>query len=192
VRERIGVAHGRFQPLHLGHLEYLLAAKALCRLLLVGITNPDPSQITQEPAEPRRSAPSSNPCTYYERYVMVERALVRSGVRRAELRVVPFPHSYPERLRYYLPADPLLLLTVYDQWSEVKASRFEALGLRTRVLWRRDQKVTSGSAIRERIARGQPWEHLVPVSTAAVIHEFGIEQRIRELLALVGTAEERP
>ena len=37
-----GVIHGRFQVLHNDHLKYLLSGKALCRHLVVGITNPEP------------------------------------------------------------------------------------------------------------------------------------------------------
>ena len=36
-----GVVYGRFQILHLKHMEYLLAAKMRCRRLYVGITHPD-------------------------------------------------------------------------------------------------------------------------------------------------------
>jgi len=36
-----GVVHGRFQVLHNDHVKYLLAGKARCRHLVVGITNPD-------------------------------------------------------------------------------------------------------------------------------------------------------
>ena len=93
----VGVAHGRFQPLHPGHLEYLLAAKARCRLLVVGITNPDPSQTAHESSDPNRGLPDANPFTYYERHVMVERSLVAAGIGRDEFRIVPFPHSFPER-----------------------------------------------------------------------------------------------
>ena len=39
----IGVVHGRFQLFHLDHLKYVLGAKARCRHLVVGITNPDPA-----------------------------------------------------------------------------------------------------------------------------------------------------
>ena len=36
-----GVIHGRFQVLHLKHMEYLLAAKMRCQTLYIGITHPD-------------------------------------------------------------------------------------------------------------------------------------------------------
>lgn len=179
VREPVGVAHGRFQPLHLGHLEYLLVARKTCRLLVVGITNPDPWQVPFEAADPARGEPEANPCTYYERQLMVEGALRDHGVARSGFRVVPFPHGYPERLRHYLPPDPLLLLTIYDDWGEAKLQRFRDLGLRVRVIWRRQEKVTSGTAVREAIRRGRSWEHLVPAATTRVIREFEIDRRIR-------------
>jgi hypothetical protein len=62
-----GVIHGRFQVLHNDHLKYLLAGKARCRHLVVGITNPDPFLTKEDAAEPRRSEPGANPLTYFER-----------------------------------------------------------------------------------------------------------------------------
>lgn len=164
-----GVAHGRFQPLHPGHLEYLLAAKARCRLLVVGITNPDPSQTAFEETDPGRGLASSNPFTYYERYVMVEQSLLAAGVPYDEFRIVPFPHSFPERLRHYAPADATYFLTVYDEWGDAKTERLRALGLRTEVLWRRTEKVTTGTEIRSLLRAGRPWEHLVEPAVAAVV-----------------------
>lgn len=177
----VGVAHGRFQPLHLGHLEYLLAAQTACDLLLVGITNPDPWQIAFEPTDPARGKALANPCTYYERHVMVEESLVECGVDRSRFRVVPFPHSFPERLRHYVPEGALMLMTLYDAWGESKLERFERVGLRVRVLWRRDEKWTTGTAIREAISAGRPWEHLVPPAVARVIREHGVDERVRRL-----------
>ncbi len=183
MKEPVGVAHGRFQPLHLGHLEYLLAAGKACDVLLVGITNPDPWQTAFEPTDPGRGEVLANPCTYYERHLMVEEALVEAGLPLSRFRVVPFPHSYPERLRHYVPADALMLMTIYDEWGESKLDRFQRVGLRVRVLWRRHEKVTTGTAIREAICAGRPWEGLVPPATARVIREFGVEERIRRLAA---------
>ncbi|HET7875502.1 MAG TPA: adenylyltransferase/cytidyltransferase family protein [Methylomirabilota bacterium] len=183
AKEPVGVVHGRFQPLHLGHLEYLLAARRTCRVLVVGITNPDPWQTAFEPTDPGRGSPAANPCTYYERHLMVEGALRDHGVKRGAFRIIPFPHGHPERLRHYLPPDALLLLTVYDAWGETKLERFRRLGLRVRVLWRRQEKVTSGSRIRTAIQEGRPWEHLVPAATARVIRRFGIDDRIQRLAA---------
>jgi nicotinamide mononucleotide adenylyltransferase len=37
TKRTIGVVHGRFQPFHNGHLEYVLSAKQKCDFLYVGI-----------------------------------------------------------------------------------------------------------------------------------------------------------
>jgi cytidyltransferase-like protein len=175
----VGVIHGRFQPLHFGHLEYLLAGADRCDLLIVGITNPDPSQVVQEETDTARGMAEANPCTYYERYVMVERALTEAGVARERLRIVPFPHGHPQRLRYYAPADAVYLMTIYDGWGLSKLDRFHALGLRTDVMWKRDDKPISGSLVRSQIAAGHDWHNLVPPAVARTIKEFGIDERIR-------------
>jgi cytidyltransferase-like protein len=164
-----GIAHGRFQPLHVGHLEYLLASKAKCQVLVVGITNPDPWMTAFEPTDANRGEESANPFTYYERYLMVAGALKGANIPPDEFRIVPFPHGFPGRLKYYAPAGARYFLTVYDEWGDTKVARLRALGLDVEVLWRRRTKVTSGSEIRRRIRDGLPWEHLVPAGVAETI-----------------------
>jgi len=165
----VAVIHGRFQPLHVGHLEYLLAGKRTCTTLVVGITNPDPELTVTEPADEQRGLREANPYSYYERYLMVEGALVESGVPRSEFRSVPFPHGRPELLSNYAPPDATYLLTIYDEWGEVKLRRFQDLGLETRILWRRREKITSGTEVRRLIACGGDWQALVPPAVASVI-----------------------
>jgi len=176
----VGVVHGRFQPLHVGHLEYLLAGRHACEHLVVGITNPDPASVVVEPTQPDRHLPEANPFTYYERYLMAEAALVGAGVHLDDFRIVPFPHSRPELLPSYVPADAVHFLTVYDDWGEEKRRRLDDLGMKTCVLWRRTHKVTTGTEIRRRIAAGQPWQHLVPPGVATVLTEHGMAERLRD------------
>ncbi|MEV0386706.1 adenylyltransferase/cytidyltransferase family protein [Nonomuraea sp. NPDC050643] len=179
----VGVIHGRFQPLHLGHLEYLLAGAERCDILVVGITNPDPTLTAFEDTDPERGTAESNPCTYYERYLMVEGALAEAGVAGERIRIVPFPHSFPERLSYYAPSEAVYFLTVYDEWGDTKVARFTALGLTTDVMWRRTSKPISGGRVRRAIAAGTDWRPLVPAAVAAVIEERGIDERIRQALS---------
>lgn len=172
--------HGRFQPLHNGHLEYLLAGAGRCDLLIVGITNPDPWTVKQEPTDPGRSSDEANPCTFYERYLMVSRSMTQAGVPPDRVHIVPFPHSFPERLLHYAPRDAVYLLTVYDEWGNAKQERFAALGLETEVMWTRTDKPVSGSTVREAIRDGRPWEHMVPPAVATVVRETGLARRISD------------
>jgi nicotinamide-nucleotide adenylyltransferase len=127
-----GVIHGRFQVLHNDHLTYLLAGKERCSHLVVGITNPDPTLTRDDPADPHRSLPGSNPLTYYERYLMVTSALIEAGLGFREFSVVPFPVNLPDLYRHYVPLDATFFLTIYDPWGEKKTGAFPVLGTQDR------------------------------------------------------------
>ncbi len=181
----IGVAHGRFQVLHHDHVKYILAAKARCRHLIVGITNPDPSLTRFDPADPHRSSPAENPLTYYERYVILKAALLEQGLDHREFSLVPLPVNFPELYQYYVPLQAVFFLTIYDDWGERKLQMFTSLGLHTEVLWRRPEaeKGLTSTLIRRKIAQGQPWEHLVPAAVSTRFVQMGLVERIRRLAA---------
>lgn len=180
-----GVIHGRFQILHLDHLRYLLAGKALCEHLVVGITNPEPDLSAYDETDPSRSDPLANPLTYYERLVMVRLALQSSGVSPDEFTIVPFPVNFPDRYRHYVPMDAVFFLTIYDDWGRKKLAMFQALGLKTHVLWEKPphEKGLRASDVRRRIRENLPWEHLVPPSTAQLVHAWNLPERLRSMNA---------
>ncbi len=105
-----GVAHGRFQIFHLDHLRYLEAAKTRCHHLVIGITNPDPTLIRFDPADPGRSAPERNPLTLYERYRVVQQPLEEAGWPAADFSLVPFPINFPDLYQYYMPLRAVFFL----------------------------------------------------------------------------------
>lgn len=177
-----GVIHGRFQVLHKDHLKYLLAGKVHCRRLVVGITNPDPFLTKNENADLKRSDPLANPLTYYERHIMVEKALLESGLHHRDFMIVPFPINLPELYQYYVPMDAVFFLTIYDDWGRRKLQYFKSMGLITYVLWEvpPNQKGISAGEIRGRIAADQPWEHLTPACVPPLIERWGVRDRLRK------------
>jgi len=181
--KEIGVIHGRFQILHNDHLKYLLAGKARCRHLVVGITNPDPTLTREDPADTQRSDPTANPLTYFERYVSIREALVEAGVPYAEFSVVPLPINFPELFRFYVPLDAVFFLTIYDRWGRRKLELFRSLGLDTEVMWDRPpgEKGLTAAEVRGRMISGDPWEHLVPPSTALLMARWKIPDRLSSL-----------
>lgn len=179
-----GVIHGRFQVLHNDHLSYLLAGKARCLHLVIGITNPDPTLTRDDSADPHRSLPVANPLSYFERYTMVQHAMLEARMKVAkDFSVVPFPINLPELYGHYVPLDGTFFLTIYDQWGRKKLERFRGLGLKTEILWEkpRHEKGLSGADVRTRMANGESWEHLVPPSTAALMKAWDIPKRLHEL-----------
>ncbi len=178
-----GVIHGRFQVLHNDHLKYLLAGKARCHHLVVGITNPDPTLTRDDPVNPGRSKPGANPLTYFERYTMVRAVLLRAGLTHLDFSVVPFPINFPALYRYYVPLDATFFLTIYDEWGEHKLQQFAAAGLKTEILWRKghQDKGISAEEVRCRMTCGEPWAHLVPRETEALMIALKVPEQLRKL-----------
>jgi len=178
-----GVIHGRFQVLHNDHLRYLLAGKARCRYLVVGITNPDPTLSKADSADPHRTDPVSNPLSYYERYLMVEAALIEAGLSSTEFAVVPFPINLPALYRYYVPLEATFYLTIYDDWGRKKLKHFQSLGLKTEVLWEWPihEKGISAADIRGKMLEGSDWDKLVPLSTRSLMRRWEIPARLQNL-----------
>ena len=67
----LGAVCGRFQVFHNDHLKYVLSAKEKCKHLIIGITSPDPSVSPVEKIDEHRSNSQANPCTYFERMMII-------------------------------------------------------------------------------------------------------------------------
>jgi cytidyltransferase-like protein len=173
------MVHGRFQPFHNGHLEYLLAAARHCERLLVGITNPDPARTRPEAADPKRHLPESNPFTYTERLLMVEGSVAESEVD-VPVHVIPFPINSPELWPSYVPAGAVHLLRVFSDWGAAKAARLREQGFEVAVLDEGAAKEVSGEDVRRALRSGGPWEQLVPPAVARLIRSLPV-QRARDL-----------
>ncbi|WP_155890801.1 nicotinate-nucleotide adenylyltransferase [Desulfuromonas sp. TF] len=179
----VGVIHGRFQVLHKDHLRYLLAGKALCSHLVVGITNPDPHLTREDPADKNRHARLANPLTYWERYLMVRQALEDTGVASEAFSIVPFPVNLPELYRYYVPLDAVFFLSIYDDWSRKKLSMFRSLALKTHILWEvpPEEKGISGSNVRDLMLHDGPWEGMLPEGVVRLMKKWDIPDRLKKL-----------
>jgi len=179
----IGVIHGKFQMLHLGHMEYLLAGKNRCDYLYIGITNPDTNLTSDNENDLNRSKLSSNPFTYYERMEMIRDAMLENGVNRTEFEIVPFPINYPKLINNYVPMSAVFFVTIYDKWGEHKLETLNRLGVKTDLMWVRDmsERLTSGTEVRTLIANDGEWTHLVPKSVSTYVKERKLIERIKTL-----------
>ena len=178
-----GVVHGRFQIMHLKHMEYVLAAKMRCNKLYIGISNPDSMHTKNTENDERRGEPTANPLTYFERYEMIRGAMKEFNVPESEYDIIPFPINYPEYILQYAPKDAIYFMTIYDGWGEEKYKILKGLGLDVDILWRKppEEKGITASQVRGCIAMDQEWQHLVPKSVYRYLTEKGLDQRIKRL-----------
>jgi cytidyltransferase-like protein len=166
--------HGRFQPFHNGHLEYLRSAAERSYEVVVGITNPDPTRIRPEPDDPLRHLPESNPYSYFERLLMVKAAAADLHLDPSKVHVIPFPVNEPELWPAYVPPGVTQYLRLFSEWGGTKLERLRAAGYEVVVLDRGIEKEVSGADVRAALRAGRDWEALVPPGVARVIH--GLER----------------
>jgi nicotinamide-nucleotide adenylyltransferase len=161
--------HGRFQPFHNGHLEYLRGAAAQSDEVFVGITNPDPSRSKEEPSDPLRHLPESNPFSYVERLLMVKAVAEDEGIR---VHVIPFPVNEPELWAAYVPAGVTQFLRLFSEWGGTKLDRMREAGYEIVILDEGVDKEISGADVRAAIREGGDWEALVPSGVSRVIRSL--------------------
>jgi cytidyltransferase-like protein len=164
--------HGRFQPFHLGHLEYLRGAADRSDEVWVGITNPDPARVKPEASDPLRHLPESNPYTYAERLLMVKAAAADLGLDLACVHVIPFPVNEPELWSAYVPAGVTQYLRLFSEWGGTKLERLSASGYEVVILNEGAEKQISGADVRAALRNGGDWESLVPSGVARVLRNF--------------------
>jgi cytidyltransferase-like protein len=164
--------HGRFQPFHLGHLEYLEGAAARCEEVFVGITNPDRERVKPEASDPLRHLPESNPYTYVERLLMVEAAAVDAGIEPGRVHVIPFPVNEPELWPAYVPEGTVQFIRHFSDWGGTKIERLRAAGYEVVVLDEGAEKDVSGADVRAALRDGGDWARLVPPGVAALLERL--------------------
>ncbi len=173
--------HGRFQPLHNDHVEYIMEAKKRCDYLWIGITKYEIDQLN--PLGRHRERPEANPLTFFERVQIIKEALMDFKVSTANFGFLPFPIENPSALHSFLPVTIPCFTTICDDWNREKIRLLEDCGYQVIVLWERVPKRISGSRIREDIAAGgEMWHSLVPAATVRAIEKLNLQERIRMLL----------
>ena len=160
----IGVVHGRFQPFHIGHLDYVLTALNKCDFLYIGIANPDPSLTKPHKTNHLIAKSTSNPFTYYERLTMIKKTLIYSGINENRFEIVPFPINFPQYIKYYVPINSIFFITIYDNWGYAKKEILRKQGFKIEVLeeGNKNLKIAEGTKIRELMINGMKWKNFVP------------------------------
>lgn len=178
----VASAHGRFQPLHNEHLEYLLEAKRRCDFLWVGITQINIENLSKSPANPHRAEPANNPLSYFERVEMISNALTDHGLVKDEFGIIPFPIEDNNCLSNFLPTNIPIFTTICDEWNLFKKQLLESKGYKVIILKERHGKILRGVQIRKEIRQEKDiWMHKVPQATIEAVNRNNIKYRLQKL-----------
>lgn len=171
MKAYLGMVHGRFQMFHKEHLQYVLRALSRCDNLVIGITNPDPTQFQEEISSPHRHLASANPFTYFQRVEMIKHSLIDCEVSLQRVTFVPFHLFDISKWAYYLPSPKATIqyVRIFSEWEEKKTKLFEAYGFRVEILDRGAPKNIEGVQVRRLWREGGNWEDLVPDGTIRVV-----------------------
>jgi nicotinamide mononucleotide adenylyltransferase len=175
VRPTYALALGRFQPVHIQHLEYLLATGQRGKHLIVGITNPSRRAPIPSPTAPHRAEPEANPFSYFDRYRMIRATLLKEGMRANTFTIVPAVLGSPALLDTLpSPKHMVCYITINDAWGKEKCRIIEKAGIHVEVLWERTDPsgLITGTMIRNRIRAGARWDEFVPEPAASVLREI--------------------
>ena len=188
MQKKIAVVHGRFQPLHIGHLEdYIMKAidVSKCDFIYIGITNADKSHIKSSKSDLQRSKPQNNPLNYVERLEMIKEALIERGLKRESFDIIPFPINRLDLMHSYQIQNATYYLTIFDQWGIDKQN--DLINLygeeNVEVLTKgtsKDKKI-SASLVRKNIKEDKKWEDLVPNAVAKYLKERNLIDKIKKL-----------
>jgi nicotinamide mononucleotide adenylyltransferase len=166
-----GMVHGRFQPFHQEHLEYVLRAARRCRKrCYVGITNPKGGDPFQQNSS-HRHEPHANPFTYDERAEMVKSSIRLAAPDLADrVECVPFEVTNQVTWAETIPPGTVQFVRLFGEWERKKANSFREHGLKVVVLDEGKPKLMEGSEVRLLIRAGRNWQQLVPPGTMDVIN----------------------
>lgn len=182
----VACIHGRFQPFHLGHVDYLKAALSRWESLVIGIAAPTPVPLSFPGVEHRNRA-SSNPLNYLERTLLIRACCRELGIADERIEFSPFPIDEPGVLQCYVGKSLTCATTRLYAWNDEKIRRLESEGYRVVVLEQCEKKPFDGTAIRRRLADDDAsWHSMVLPAAAHLLGGWGIAERIRRSEAAEG------
>ena len=180
-RHALGMVHGRFQPFHHEHLEYVLWGISNSKKCVIAITQPNIECLSGSVGAPHRSKSEGNPFTFDERKRMIFLSLDRLGVSRDRYCIVPFDVDNMEDGFKVIEdtlgenCKPVQYVKIFSEWEVHKVKEFEKLGYDVEEIQGSYNKYmvknVTGTLIREMVSSGRNWKDYVPYGTQKVIGE---------------------
>ncbi len=163
-----GLLIGRFQPFHRGHVYVVKEVLKEVDEIIIGIGSAQLSHTLE------------NPFTAGERLMMIANSLAENGIEK-HYYIIPIQDVnnnslWVSHVRSLTPP----FSKVYSGNTLVKRL-FSEVGVEVRTPPLYNRRVYSGTEIRRRMLKGEPWEDLVSAAVVRVIKEVRGVERLRDL-----------
>ena len=179
-----GFIYGKFQPFHLGHLDYVKSAAKKCKILFIGIAYPDLIQTyPKDPDKPENTSPVNNPFNFHERLMMITHSLLDVGIVPGKFFVIPHEPIYlrPDKFYNYFPKNTTIFYGIISAWEKIKLKRAVNSGFKVDSFFFEDKIHISATEIRRRMTKDENWEELVPNAVSKIIKQINGVGRVKEL-----------
>ncbi|MBD3314071.1 nicotinamide-nucleotide adenylyltransferase [Candidatus Woesearchaeota archaeon] len=160
----IGLFIGRFQPFHKGHLQVIRNALEEVEAITIVV------------AIPLRDT-GRDPFTAEERIGMIQSALEKESIRNYDIvaiKDIPSDEEYVNHVRAF--TKPFNVVFVGD--NKLNEKLFREAGFR--VITSQRFFNLDATQIRDRMRKGEEWEHLVPAGTVDYIKEHDLVDKVKD------------
>jgi cytidyltransferase-like protein len=176
----LGIAHGRFQPPHNGHVRYVLAALERAERVIVGICTPELCTEEEAARTGYPCVPEHNPFSYAERAGMLAAALDEAGVSPARYSFAALRSDYAD-VESAIPKNAVFLMSVTGAGDAAKIAHLASLGYATETIMELPSGTVreEGSGVRDGLRQGDgSWKDLVPESVRGYLEQHGLLDKL--------------
>ena len=168
MTQRVACFTGRFQPFHLQHLEVLSALSHNFDRIIIGVTNPDLSDLQEHNASLHRHTDEANPFSYESRVKIIQASL--TGLAQTELiefEIIPFDLTAPESWK--VPAETVFAVRIFSPWEKSKLALFSDQGFETLELPAPVEKLSASDIRQSLAANDSTWKSFVAADATDTI-----------------------
>ncbi len=180
----VGMVHGRFQPFHHEHFEYVLYGISQSKKCLIGITQPDIGKITGCELLPHRGTSEGNPFSFEERADMIRLSLLDWGVPESRFEIIRFDIDQSDQAFSILRQEHenvVQFVRLFSEWEIHKKKIFENAGMKVEIVRSEasqfSTKNVTGTLVRELVESDRNWKDFVPLGTKLVVSSRGKPKR---------------
>ncbi len=179
-----GMVHGRFQPLHHEHLEYILWGINNSKKCIIGITQPNIDLLSTTEGEKHRMEESGNPFSYEERKMMITQSINDLGISKDRYEIIEFDVDKLDESIENIKningvisiEDVVQFMKIFSDWEKIKKSKFESKGCEVFEIHETTKekavKHVTGTLVRELIRSKRNWQDYTPSGTEVIVSKI--------------------